>query len=369
MNDSIRKEGLEIDMLPVGNGKRSGDCIAIRYGDLYAGGDSQRVVIVDGGYADTAELLKEHLWRYYNCSRNGKIHIDAIFLTHPDIDHISGLVELVRDDEVEVNCIVASIPWRKIKPSWFKDKRMTQNSLEKRLMEAFTKLEELEKLADSKRIRWIYPEDYCDNPRYCAGDKFFILSPYTWFYNRCIVNCEKTPEPIDEFTMPKFNSYATTGLKEEKYIKGKIKWDDEETTSPINESSIVFALKYGDFFGLFCGDAGKEALSKAIETARAIGLDLKKVNFIKMPHHGSRKNVTPEIMDSIGDNGTTCYISCVKGDEGHHPSKRLVNMLLEKGFRVFSSSGTYLSLSRGNTPNRGWVSVPSMGPYEKIETL
>lgn len=38
----------EIDLLPVGSEKKSGDCIAMRYGDLVSGKDKQTVIIVDG---------------------------------------------------------------------------------------------------------------------------------------------------------------------------------------------------------------------------------------------------------------------------------------------------------------------------------
>lgn len=52
----------EIDLLPVGSEKKSGDCIAMRYGDLVSGKDKQTVIIVDGGYANTWKgTLKPHL--------------------------------------------------------------------------------------------------------------------------------------------------------------------------------------------------------------------------------------------------------------------------------------------------------------------
>jgi beta-lactamase superfamily II metal-dependent hydrolase len=72
-----------------------------------------------------------------------------------------------------------------------------------------------------------------------------------------------------------------------------------------------------------------------------------------MPHHGSRKNVYPEIMKSLKGSDTVCYISCADDDLGHHPSKRLINMLLENGFKVFATAGS--TLNRGwNAPNRNW---------------
>ena len=55
----------EIDLLPVGSEKKSGGCIAMRYGDLVSGKDKQTVIIVDGGYANTWKgTLKPHLKKY-----------------------------------------------------------------------------------------------------------------------------------------------------------------------------------------------------------------------------------------------------------------------------------------------------------------
>jgi hypothetical protein len=41
--------GYEIDFLPVGNGEKSGDAIAFRFGNLSGSRDEQFVAVVDGG--------------------------------------------------------------------------------------------------------------------------------------------------------------------------------------------------------------------------------------------------------------------------------------------------------------------------------
>jgi hypothetical protein len=42
----------EIDFLPVGDGARSGDAIALRYGNLEGTRAEQTVVVIDGGFTD-----------------------------------------------------------------------------------------------------------------------------------------------------------------------------------------------------------------------------------------------------------------------------------------------------------------------------
>lgn len=53
--------GYEIDFLPVGDNSKSGDAIALRYGNLYGSRAEQRVVVVDGGFTDDGEALVNHI--------------------------------------------------------------------------------------------------------------------------------------------------------------------------------------------------------------------------------------------------------------------------------------------------------------------
>ena len=41
--------GLEIDFLSVGEGEKSGDAIALRYGNLFGPRSEQTVLVIDGG--------------------------------------------------------------------------------------------------------------------------------------------------------------------------------------------------------------------------------------------------------------------------------------------------------------------------------
>jgi beta-lactamase superfamily II metal-dependent hydrolase len=356
----------EIDLLPVGDGKKSGDCIALRFGNLHEGKDWQHVIIIDGGYANTKDKLRNHLEKYYKCKKNGRFVIDLAILSHPDLDHVSGLVELLNDDEFEICEIVASIPWDTLDDEWFKDGRITKKSLGIRLQNAFEKLNQLEKLANEKNIKLSSPT-ISAKPFKLGDAKLFFLGPKQAFYNKCISNCSKTPEQADNVCPMKY--FATNNqinAAEESYYPDFIKWYNNEGTTPINESSIIFLFEYDGHKILFTGDAGKEALENAIAFAQRYNIDLSDIDIIKMPHHGSRKNVNPDIMDELKGKNTSCYISCVADDLGHHPSKRLLNMLIEKGYKVYSTSGC--TLHRGwNEPNRGWTTAKAFEIQNKMD--
>ena len=363
---NMNKDGWEIDLLPVSESKKSGDCILLRFGKLYQGKSKQKVIIIDGGYADTAQTVKKHLRKYYKCEQNGKLNIDLMVLSHPDNDHISGLVKLMEDDEIIVRGLLLNAPWYTMDRSWFKDGRITEDSLERSLKEVFDKLAFLINTAQDKGTKVIYATDYLGTCTF-GNAKLHILGPDEEFYNQCIANSEKTKDKADD--VPDISEAKTfSSDTEENYIKGRIEWADEDSTTAINESSIVFMFEYENVKILFTGDAGRCALPKAFEYAKNKGIDISDASIIKMPHHGSRHNFHPDIFKDFTGEGQTCYISCTQGDEGSHPSKRLVNQLLEMGFKVLMTAGSILH--RGNNaPDRGWKRASSLNYYATIERL
>lgn len=353
--------GFEIDLLPVASGDHSGDCIAFRYGDLHTGGDAQTVVVVDGGYGKNAADLKAHLKKYYNCTtRDGKIRIDLAIVTHTDLDHVGGLAKLSEDEDIEILNVWAHAPQEEMNKSWFADNRRTTSSIRTKLDDAFTQLSNF--LANTKSSkRWDVYSDWT-----LDGAEFTILSPNPDFYKKCIANSGKADlkpdENVDAMKYPA--SSVKDEVEDEDYVKGHIQWDDSEGTTPINESSMVFLFEYEGVRVLFCGDAGKEAMENALSQAKEQGINLEGLTIIKQPHHGSRKNVNPSIMGKMS--AKYCFISCKKNDEGHHPSKRLVNMLIERGYSVYTTSGSTLHWGK-NAPDRNWNNAMQMTTFDRIE--
>lgn len=364
--ENCNKDGWEIDLLPVSESKKSGDCILLRFGKLYQGKDKQKVIVIDGGYAETAQAIKNHLRKYYKCEQDDKLIIDLMVLSHPDNDHISGLVKLVEDEEVVVRELLLNAPWHTMDRTWFKDGRITDGSLERSLKEVFEKLANLIKTAEDKGTKVIYATENLGTCTF-GNAKVHIIGPDEEFYNLCIANSEKTRDKAED--VPELSDTRTfSSDMEERYVRGQIKWAEEDSTTEINESSIIFMFEYDNVKILFTGDAGRCALPRAFEYAKNNGVDITDVSIIKIPHHGSRHNFHPDIFKDFAREGQTCYISCTKGEEGKHPSKRLVNQLLEMGFKVLMTAGS--TLHRGhNAPDRGWKSASSLKSYPTMEKL
>lgn len=312
----MKTEKYLIRFFRVGNGSKGGDAILLRLFDEF---DNEHIVLIDGGYKETGSIIANYIKKI--CSTQ---HVDVVINTHPDRDHISGLITVFEDDDITVGNLVLNRPWRdaKFTKEMFEDDRITNNSLIKRLKDAFCLAEELESLAKEKAVQIFQGIEGTK----CYDGVLTVLGPSENLYKRGLLGSDKTPETYIESG---FVDYLPHKYTEEDYVKGKvIEWFDDEQTSAVNQTSLVIALKLGNYNVLFTGDAGKEALNSALDYyEKEIG---KAADFsvVQLPHHGSRKNIDPAIIGRLGN--PEFIISCPPdGEREGHPSRRLINKILE----------------------------------------
>ena len=111
-------------------------------------------------------------------------------------------------------------------------------------------------------------------------------------------------------------------------------------TSAENESSVVLLGDLGSCGILLTGDAGLKALGAAADYARALGIELSKLWLFQVPHHGSRNNISPSMLNRIigppiASDATRrphCIISAGAEDE-EHPRQVVVNALWRRGLK------------------------------------
>lgn len=306
----------EIRFFPVGKTTKGGDAILIR---LYDAQNNCCVIVIDGGYTDDGQAILDYL------SDLGIGRIDLIVNTHPDEDHILGLLTIFNDKNIEIGELLMNRPWldADLKVSYFKDGRITKNSLNKRLTDSFSKAYELEQLAINKigEKNIIHPEIGMTYKGVLT-----ILGPSSALYRKHLLASDKTP--LVEGMSSKM--FSLKKLKFVHYIKGSIiKWIYGEYTSDINETSIVLSLDLGEQKFLFTGDSGQEGIKAALDFYETLnGCHVSDFTHMQIPHHGSRKNLNPAILQRI--KARYYYISCPPdGFSEGHPSKRLVNKILE----------------------------------------
>lgn len=285
--------GYEIDFLPVGNGS-SGDAIAIRYGTP----NDYKIMAVDGGTKESGKALVRHIREYYKTD-----YVNYVVNTHPDKDHTSGLTEVL--ENLEVGELWIHRPWNYIKEivqyvdnpntKFLRDGRTTIKSIQRRFKEEYYKYaRELENIAKEKdiKIKEPYEEAQIGN--------FYVLSPNKkWHLFDLISNSDK----IQEITIEgaKISALASMGINcnIEESLKNETLRNDG-VTSRENESSVILYANFNNRGILLTGDAGNEALQRAYSFAKSqpyIGNISNNLKFIQIPHHGSRRNISPNVLN------------------------------------------------------------------------
>ena len=93
-----------------------------------------------------------------------------------------------------------------------------------------------------------------------------------------------------------------------------------------NDFSVVANLRLGEFNALLTGDIGPKIIGEIIQTGK-VG----EVEYIKIPHHGSKNGLTKELLDVASPE--VAVISVGKNSFGH-PHKEILNLLKEYGIQT-----------------------------------
>ncbi|MDE0089404.1 MAG: MBL fold metallo-hydrolase [Candidatus Poribacteria bacterium] len=349
----------EIDFLNV-ESKKSGDAIPL----WYSAGGVTRIHVVDGGFQDTGDKVVEHIKKYYGYPRR----IDAVIVSHPDGDHSGGLRTVLEDFEVSTLWMLR--PWLYANELIDRFSRFSNvYNLVHRLKDIYPNIAALEKIANAKGIPIYAPFQGTQ-----IGE-FTVLAPTKQRYLDLVVASEKTPEAtkelIEHFLKREQNLFQRAALHAVSFIRSL--WGEEifspEETSSENEMSIV---QYANLCGkriLLTADAGRGTLIEAANYARKV---LPGIDFFQVPHHGSRRNVSTDILDFLlgkrlprkleeGSEKFTAIISASKGDKDH-PRKAVVRACIHRGAKVISNQDGNKYVFHNRSLRAGWT-TPSGLPY------
>lgn len=337
----------EFDFLPVGDAGDSGDAIAMRFTHPTTGAWTH--VVIDAGFKDDGEALVDLVQRHYGSTR-----IDLAILTHPDGDHIGGMGEVIRHLDVE--------------RLWLHHIARHGGSA----LPAANAVSELIALAHQRGT--IVEEAW-------AGDNAFdgaltILGPdepyYDWLVTQQVGKLQLSeayaaPGPIAKVARGLFDRIDRAASR----FGVEIPFGPGDVT-PRNESSMITLLEVDGRASLFTGDAGVEALDRALGQLRATGrsIDNLDLQFVQIPHHGSRRNGSSEFLTRLlGPPGRssfrTAFVSCVAESE-KHPSGRIVNAFGRRGCEVYATAGQGKRHFH-ETPYRAGSPATPLGPMVEEE--
>ncbi len=298
MTDAIRLEALPA---------RHGDCLLV---ECVRSGRRPWRMVVDGGPRGTTARLTARLERI--AARNRVI--DAFVVTHIDSDHIGGAVAFLQTDLARAA----------IRDVWFNGRKHLPPTVVRGVAEAERVTEILEGRAGGPALPWNVAVDggafvagASGAPRVvelAGGPRLSLLSPTTpalaklgQEWRQVVREADRDPVPTREPDLPgplgDLAALAATGGAE----------DDKAA----NGSSIALLLEHRGASLLLAGDATPAVLVPALAMlARERGSERLTVDAVKLPHHGSRANVTRALVAAVS---ARHYVVSSNGDHFRHP--------------------------------------------------
>ncbi len=363
--------GYEIDFLPVDAGERSGDAIALRFGNLYPDYlnqwvTSQTVVVVDGGYQDAGTALVGHIQKYYASD-----YVDLAVSTHPDANHVNGLRMVL--EQMRVGELFLHRPWlHAAEVARMIGQGFTEVRVRELLRRSLEGARDLESLAIARGVP--ITEPFTGITRF--DGQLRVVGPSVAYY---------------ESVLPWFRGMpaaAGTALREREALLRKLSelvtrvaesfnietLDDTGETTAENNSGVILHLALDGDRLLLTADTGIPALTRAADHMDALGISGAPLRFTQVPHHGSKRNVGPTILDRLlgakntqAPGSSTGFVSASAEGAPKHPAKKVVNAFTRRGAHVVVTRGKTICHYSGTPGRPGWVPVLPEPFYDEVE--
>ncbi|HET9898478.1 MAG TPA: hypothetical protein VFQ44_26410 [Streptosporangiaceae bacterium] len=332
----------EIDFLKVGTDEKSGDAIAVRF----AAGGRWVVIVVDGGFVDVGYELVHLIRTLY-----GTTHVDLVISTHPDADHINGLTPVL--ENLQVDELLIHLP------------RLHRSDVSSWGMDA---IDDLVRLA--RRCSVTVTEPFTGLTRFSGA--LTIVGP-TIDYYESLLDTAKLGE-LRAMVASK-GVGAAIELAVRKLARQTLDHLPVETltdlgeTSERNNSSVITLLTVDGERVLLTGDAGIPALTYAADYLELLPSTSLPLAVFQAPHHGSRHNVGPSILNRIL--GLETYLKrgeaiiSASDKAPKHPSPKVVNALMRRGYETLTTEKAGICFPNQMPSRPGWSRAIPLLPLDE----
>jgi hypothetical protein len=312
--------------------------------------------VIDGGFTDTGDQIIDHISTHYTPTAN----IANVVLSHADNDHACGLIRLLEHDKFKFFNLWMNRPWDYVDEVLDKfHGAYTRDGLIKKMREMHPYLVEMERIAARKGINVYAPLQGA------SIGAFKVLAPSRQRYVSLISDLDKTPKShakADTLLGQIFRD-ALRGVIEK--VKERLDYEtldnNPPATSASNETSVVQMATFGNRRILLTADVGPEGLNEAAEYAESTSLFIQPT-LVQIPHHGSRRNVTPTVLnrwlgpypaERRGD-----AIASVGKDQDIYPRKKVSNAFTRRGYQVYATRSGYINFVDGYDRRAGLTNAP-----------
>ena len=313
-----------VEMLPGGRG----DCLWIEYGERA----KPHIILIDGGIPGTEKTLAARL----KALPPDRRHIDLVVVTHIDIDHIGGVLGLLRDP----------VDGLTIGDFWFNAWKHLPVDDPGEL--GAKQGEELSFLLERRKLPWnkafageaavITKDDELPVIALPGGMSITLLSPRP----KRLFNLRKAwkKEIENAGLIPGEAGAELHGQDERDDDDGGLlgeALDIEDLavsafkgdTSEANGSSLALLAEHDGHRCLLAGDAFADEVLRSVKLlAGAAGEDLFAIDALKLSHHGGRKNTSAALVQALACRD---YLFSTNGTIYKHPQVETVARVVQFG--------------------------------------
>lgn len=297
-------------------------------------------MLIDGGPADTWPILKSRLERM----RPADQHFDVVVITHIDSDHIGGMIPFLRSSFAH-----------KVDDFWFNGRTHLPDGQTRSVAQGDSVIAELLGASDGVVLPWNVafgggpidtgPEGGFLEVPGKGGPKVTVLSPTTkrlkalagqWFASVEAVKLGLREEEEPDVLEPLDDLQAIAAQQ------------TPEDSSVTNGSSIALLIEHRGASVVFGADAFGSVLGAGVAgVAAARGVERLAVDAFKLPHHGSKNNVTEALVEAAP---ARHYLVSTNGDTFHHPDDAAMARVV-----LDAPPGATLWFNYSNPRNRRWA--------------
>ncbi|MDC7286918.1 MBL fold metallo-hydrolase [Blautia schinkii] len=264
-----------------------GDCIHLRF--MGSSGYPHNVIIDTGSTSTAGEFRK----LYNDVIFAGEV-IDTLFISHYDDDHIGGILKLVESGIFpQIKSVYFNAYSGGIEPvaelTAMQGQRLFHSNLYDVVNSSVTKGDVI-----------------------CLdGAVISVIGPSQDSLTQAMSQMKKADASFIPLAAISDWKRSFDELRKEEYPAPDI--------SISNKSSIVFILTYEERNFLFCGDAPASEIAEGLRD-----IDMHKFDLVKLPHHGSCRNISKELLELIEADS---FMICADGKS--HPDKHAIAKLLD----------------------------------------
>lgn len=313
------------------------EMLAAKHGDAlwveYADGDLTRRLCIDGGPIGAYAALEACLARLPDEDRR----VELLVVTHVDTDHIEGIIRLLAAPRNSWPIAPKDI--------WFNGYRhfAPQEDLGGREGEMISALinERAHKLWNrafgGEAVMIGDDEEELPEVKLAGGMVLTLLSPDRAKLTKM---AKKWQEDLDKFNMtagdleaawkqlvslPRFHLDEESTLGSADLGKDLQKMLSKVDGSEANGSSIAFLARCNGKSCLFLADAHRDIINSSLRKLAKQEGKMLKVDAVKVSHHGSKNNISPEFFDLVD---AKHYLFSTNGDKHEHPDAAAVDAVI-----------------------------------------